>query len=106
MISGLLQSYVAMRRIEDFLKEGETEKYSILSVPVEEEGLPLVGFKNAAFTYDVVSDGPIKTDGPSFQLRGLDFGFPDGELSLITGRGALTLAPTLYRNIRVYVDIV
>ncbi|KAH9820672.1 hypothetical protein DFH28DRAFT_884295 [Melampsora americana] len=88
MIGGLLQSYVALRRIDDFLKEDETEKYSTLSSPVE-EGDPLIGFKDAAFTYGAELED-AKVDMSGFQLRGLDFGFPVGELSLVIGRGGKT----------------
>ncbi|EGG04689.1 uncharacterized protein MELLADRAFT_117018 [Melampsora larici-populina 98AG31] len=84
MIGGLLKSYVALRRIDDFLNEDETEKYSTLSPPVEEEGDPLIGFKDAAFTYGAVPEDAKDMSG--FQLRGLNFGFPVGKLSLVIGR--------------------
>jgi ABC-type multidrug transport system fused ATPase/permease subunit len=88
MISGLLQSYVSLKRIECFLNEKETEKYSTLSVPRPEAGDPLVGFKNATFTYDAKQEdaGPA-IESSTFKLCGLDFAFPEGKLSLIIGRG-------------------
>ncbi|KAA1073985.1 hypothetical protein PGTUg99_028716 [Puccinia graminis f. sp. tritici] len=87
MISGLLQSYVSLKRIECFLNEKETEKYSTLSVPRPEAGDPLVGFKNATFTYDAKQEdaGPA-IESSTFKLCGLDFAFPEGKLSLIIGR--------------------
>ncbi|KNZ48830.1 hypothetical protein VP01_538g8 [Puccinia sorghi] len=88
MISGLLQSYVSLKRIECFLNEKETEKYSTLSVPRAEAGDPMVGFKNASFTYDAKQEdtGPT-VESSTFKLTDLDFSFPEGKLSLIIGRG-------------------
>lgn len=87
MISGLLQSYVSLKRIECFLNEKETEKYSTLSVPRATAGDPVVGFKNATFTYDAKQEdtGPT-VESSTFKLTGLDFAFPEGKLSLIIGR--------------------
>lgn len=92
MISGLLQSYVSLKRIECFLNEKETEKYSTLSVPRAEAGDPMVGFKNASFTYDAKQEdtGPT-VESSTFKLTDLDFSFPEGKLSLIIGRGMLAL---------------
>lgn len=89
MISGLVQSYVSLKRIEKFLNEKETEKYSTLCVPQPEVGDPLVGFKNASFGYETtpeVHDDVINGPSPAFKLSGLDFTFPEGKLSLIVGR--------------------
>ncbi|OAV89994.1 hypothetical protein PTTG_07453 [Puccinia triticina 1-1 BBBD Race 1] len=87
MISGLLQSYVSLKRIEAFLNEKETEKYSTLSVPRPEAGDPLVGFKNATFTYDAKQEDAGPTiESSTFKLSGLNFAFPEGKLSLIIGR--------------------
>ncbi|KAI7935028.1 hypothetical protein MJO29_016291 [Puccinia striiformis f. sp. tritici] len=87
MISGVLQSYVSLKRIELFLNEKETEKYSTLSVPRLEAGDPLVGFKNATFTYDAKQEDEGPTiESSTFKLSELDFAFPEGKLSLIIGR--------------------
>lgn len=86
MISGLLQSYVSLRRIEKFLDEKETEKYSILSVRQAEAGDPLVGFKNATFTHEVKRDDGPSPESSTFKLCDLEFSFPEGRLSLIVGR--------------------
>ncbi|KAA1073986.1 hypothetical protein PGTUg99_028829 [Puccinia graminis f. sp. tritici] len=86
-ISGVSQSYVSLKRIESFLNEKDTEKYSSLSVPRREAGDPLVGFKNATFTYDAKQEDADPTlESSTFKLGGLDFGFPEGKLSLIIGR--------------------
>ncbi|CAH7688816.1 hypothetical protein BY996DRAFT_4577718 [Phakopsora pachyrhizi] len=92
MTSGLLQSYVSLRRIESFLNEPETEKYSTLSVPNVELGDPIIGFKNASFTYQVKTESAEDSISKpeNFILRDLDFAFPIGKLSLIIGRGGKT----------------
>ncbi|OAV90001.1 hypothetical protein PTTG_07447 [Puccinia triticina 1-1 BBBD Race 1] len=68
-ISGVLQSYVSLKRIESFLNEEETEK-------------------DATFTYAAnKKDAGSTIESSTFRLSGLDFAFPEGKLSLIIGRG-------------------
>jgi len=86
MIANVLQAWVSLKRINVFLNEEETDKYTSVVSSSTAAGDPLVGFKNASFTYGSIEDQEQHgTD--SFTLTGLDFAFPAERLSLVVGRG-------------------
>lgn len=76
-----------MDRVEEFLREGETEKYHQLKpLPEDEtEGHPLIGFKNGSFTWGTKSSMNETGATSAFTLRDLDIEFVPGKLNIIAG---------------------
>ncbi|GAA5922614.1 uncharacterized protein JCM15063_003362 [Sporobolomyces koalae] len=90
MFVNVLQAYVSLKRIDQFMAEEETRKYAELAETDSSED-PVVGFVDAAFSYGGAED----TSG--FRIAGLDFAFPEG-LSIIigpVGSGKTTLLMSL-----------
>ncbi|CAK9784394.1 unnamed protein product [Cutaneotrichosporon oleaginosum] len=78
----LIQAYTSASRIQDFLDEPETLKYTQVSTPGPSD--PAIGFHDALFAYP--GEEKAGTDGAQpFRLGELDLSFPKGELSLVTG---------------------
>jgi ABC-type multidrug transport system fused ATPase/permease subunit len=98
-------AYVSMQRIEGFLKEDEVPDWASSLKSKTTRGKPLpptpsqssqrgrgnpgpgqdetgVGFEKGIFTWNLVSRGRQHTP---FKLGPLDFSFPAGKLSLISG---------------------
>jgi ABC-type multidrug transport system fused ATPase/permease subunit len=76
----LIAAYASICRIQDFLNEPETLKYTQVSTPGPSD--PAIGFHDALFAYP----GEEAVDGAQpFRLGELDLSFPKGELSLVTG---------------------
>jgi ABC-type siderophore export system fused ATPase/permease subunit len=73
-----------MQRIEAFLAEDEVPDWAS-TLTSSEPGVPdaETGFKAATFEWDVPS--PTASTAARFQLGPLDFKFPKGKLSLISG---------------------
>lgn len=46
-----MQAFISLRRIDKFLGEEETEKYSPASTAVDVPAHPVAGFVNGSFTY-------------------------------------------------------
>ncbi|KAL8280166.1 hypothetical protein RQP46_007496 [Phenoliferia psychrophenolica] len=88
----MITALVALRRIEAFLREPDTRKYSLLqtTAPVK------IGFENASFTW---ASNPDEELGPNdFALRDISLDFPIGKLTAIVGRvgsGKSTLLTSL-----------
>lgn len=80
----VLQAYVSLKRIDKFLAEEETHKYTVLSESASEDD-PKVGFVDAAFTW--ASEDVARADPSVFRVSGLDFAFPEESLSIILGPG-------------------
>ncbi|TPX59204.1 hypothetical protein SpCBS45565_g07789 [Spizellomyces sp. 'palustris'] len=106
LIVYLLDTLVSLRRIEAFLKQEELEKFkqSDEEVLSENKNEPVVGFRDASFTWGASSenhDGNAALDmlqGHSFTLRRLDVTFPIGAFSVIcgaTGAGKSSLLQAL-----------
>ncbi|RPB26876.1 hypothetical protein L211DRAFT_804498 [Terfezia boudieri ATCC MYA-4762] len=87
MITNVLQTKVSVDRVEEFLKEEETEKYHQLKpLPEDEEGLhPLIGFKNGTFTWGAKSSANGTGSTSAFTLRDLNVNFVPGKLNIIAG---------------------
>ncbi|KAF8832014.1 hypothetical protein HHX47_DHR1001186 [Lentinula edodes] len=79
----MLHAYVSMQRIERYLAEEEVPAWvSAFSVATASELNPEVGFSEAIFEWQP-KKGPDIPDG--FRLGPLDFTFPIGKVSLISG---------------------
>ena len=85
MFVNVLQAYVSLKRIDKFLAEEETHKYSVLSEPSEDD--PKIGFVDATFTW--ADEEKAREDPTVFRISGLDFEFPQEALSIILGPGQL-----------------
>ncbi|KAL8276389.1 hypothetical protein RQP46_011187 [Phenoliferia psychrophenolica] len=82
MLANILQAYVSLQRIDAFLTEEETAKYSVIRAPTSGSD-PRIGFSNGTFTW---SDEQVAVEDPSvFRIRNLNLNFPVGKLSLILG---------------------
>lgn len=82
MIAHVLSAHVSCMRVEDFLNQEETGKYSNITTESEDGG-PRVGFKDATLSY--ASKEEAEKDNSLFCLRDLNLDFPEGELSIIAG---------------------
>jgi len=82
MIINVIQTKVSIDRVEEFLREDETEKYQQLKPSYEDSDAPLIGFKNGSFTWGSKN---AKKEDASFQLIDLDVAFKPGELNIIAG---------------------
>ncbi|KAJ4485740.1 P-loop containing nucleoside triphosphate hydrolase protein [Lentinula aciculospora] len=80
----MLHAYVSMQRIEHYLEEEEVPAWvSAFSMSTATESDPKIGFTQAIFGWQITPpEGP---DSDSFQLGPLDFTFPTGKVSLISG---------------------
>lgn len=76
MSAHVLSAHVSTKRVQTFLAQDETDKYKNLT-PSED-----IGFRNATCTHSS-TDPTAAANG--FALRDLDFTFPRGQLSLVTG---------------------
>lgn len=82
MIVNVLQALVSLKRIDEFLSEQESAKYSIVRSPTIATD-PVVGFKDATFTW--ADEASALADSSIFRIKDLNLSFPVGKLSLITG---------------------
>ncbi|GAA6015204.1 hypothetical protein JCM11491_000503 [Sporobolomyces phaffii] len=82
MFVNVLQAYVSLKRIDKFLAEEETHKYSVLGESTSESD-PVVGFVDASFTW--ADETEARADPSVFRVSGLDFSFPLETLSIILG---------------------
>ncbi|KAI0009038.1 P-loop containing nucleoside triphosphate hydrolase protein, partial [Xylariaceae sp. FL0662B] len=85
MIAHVQEAKVSVDRVEEFLKEDETEKYEQLGPDnVDGEGNQVIGFRNATFIWGgkdtVAADGSM-----AFRLLDLDIDFKIGKLNIIAG---------------------
>jgi len=82
MIAHVLAAHVSCQRVEDFLAQPETAKYSNLTLS-SAVGEPSIGFKNASLSYATPEE--LDKDSSLFSLKDLNLDFPEGELSIIAG---------------------
>lgn len=79
MIAHVQEAKVSVDRVEEYLNEPETEKYTQLkSKSFDEDGEPLVGFRNGTFSWGGKAD-------EDFKLIELDMMFKVGQLNVIVG---------------------
>ena len=96
----LIQAYTSCQRIQEYLEEPETLKYSQLTDPGP--GDPTIGFQAATFGYDSGQSSAVP-EFESFRLGQLDLTFPVGSLSIIigpVGSGKTTLITSLLGETR------
>ncbi|GAA6053294.1 hypothetical protein JCM3770_006670 [Rhodotorula araucariae] len=82
MLVNVLQAHVSLKRIDAYMHEEETHKYSILAEPSTDED-PTIGFVDGTFTW---SDEEKARDDPAvFRIRDLNLRFPEGQFSIVLG---------------------
>lgn len=86
MITNVLQAKVSVDRVEEFLREEETEKYHQLRHSEVELDDPFIGFKRATFSWGSKPQATAKGTNAAFQLQNLDIEFVPGELNIIAGQ--------------------
>ncbi|KAF9906785.1 hypothetical protein EC991_000298 [Linnemannia zychae] len=98
MIARVIRAKVSAARMDRFLDEEEVQRYtdSASSSPAykPQPGEPIIGFKDASFSYagkteqavmDRANQSGTRLDGHHFELKNLNLKFPVGELSIVTG---------------------
>lgn len=96
MLNSLLQGKVAIDRVEEFLKESETSKYTQLENSTRQLNSPIIGFENATFSW--VSSDASANHSNDFKLRDLNVDFKVGKLNIVigpTGSGKTSLLQAL-----------
>ncbi|KAK9781170.1 putative ATP-dependent bile acid permease [Seiridium cardinale] len=85
MIAHVQEAQVSIDRVDDFLKEDETEKYKQLGPDnVDESGNKVIGFRDATFIWG--SKDAVAEDGSmAFRLMDLNCDFKIGKLNVIAG---------------------
>jgi ABC-type multidrug transport system fused ATPase/permease subunit len=85
MVAHAQESKVSVDRIEEYLAEPETDKYSQLSARKEgEDGQPFIGFENGTFSWGG-TDMKDQTAADAFKLMDLDLKFRAGNLNVVVG---------------------
>ncbi|KAF1915468.1 ATP-dependent bile acid permease-like protein [Ampelomyces quisqualis] len=85
MVAHVQESKVSVDRIEEYLSEPETDKYSqIISRKKDDNGDPLIGFDNATFSWGG-KDMEDKASADAFKLMDLDLKFRVGHLNVVAG---------------------
>ena len=75
-----------MQRIQEFLKEEEVPDWaSALSDPIPHVMDDTVGFSEASFEWQDPSTSTATSSSSRFQLGPLNFVFPTGKLTIVTG---------------------
>ncbi|KAI0167709.1 ABC transporter type 1, transmembrane domain-containing protein [Pestalotiopsis sp. NC0098] len=85
MIAHVQEAKVSIERVEEFLKEDETDKYKQLGPDnIDDNGNHVIGFRNATFIWG--SKDTVADDGSmAFRLMDLDCDFKIGKLNIIAG---------------------
>lgn len=82
----LIQAAVSLRRINRFIDQPETAKYSEPGLKyVEYPTHPTVGFVHGSFSWS--DEVTAERDSTVFRIKDLNLDFPVGKLSLIYGAG-------------------
>ncbi|KAH7122780.1 ATP-dependent bile acid permease-like protein [Dendryphion nanum] len=85
MIAHVQESKVSVDRIEEYLNEPETEKYTqLISQKRDENGQPVIGFEGGNFSWGS-KDLTDKAAVDAFKLMDLDLKFKVGELNVVVG---------------------
>jgi ABC-type multidrug transport system fused ATPase/permease subunit len=85
MIAHVQESKVSVDRIEEYLNEPETDKYSqLISHKRDANGQPVIGFENGTFSWGG-KDMKDKASAEAFKLMDLDVNFKVGELNVVIG---------------------
>ncbi|GAA5893134.1 hypothetical protein JCM6882_003894 [Rhodosporidiobolus microsporus] len=81
MFVSVLQALVSLNRIDEYLHEEETHKYSVLAEPPSKDCK--VGFVDGSFTW--AGEDEARENPNVFRLDKLNLRFPEGKLSIILG---------------------
>lgn len=82
MVAHVQEAKVSVDRIEEFLIEEDTQKYKQLRHPEVDQDLPVIGFRDATFSWGSKTSFD---DNVSFSMIGLDCWFPVGQVSVVAG---------------------
>lgn len=85
MITNVLQTKVSVDRVEEFLREEETEKYLQLKHVEQDPDAPVIGFKEATLSWGSKKDAVTGGTSAGFQLQNLDVAFTPGKLNVVAG---------------------
>jgi len=85
MLAHVQESRVSVDRVEEFLDEDETEKYTqLLHDNVGEDGEATIGFDSATFTWGG-KDALTEDGNTAFRMIEMDIRFHVGELNIVAG---------------------
>ncbi|KAF2106775.1 hypothetical protein BDV96DRAFT_693888 [Lophiotrema nucula] len=85
MVAHVQESKVSVDRIEEYLSEPETDKYSqLITHKQDEDGQPVIGFETGTFSWGG-KDLKDKAAAEAFKLMDLDLRFHVGGLNVIVG---------------------
>lgn len=84
MLAHVQETKVSVNRVEEFLSEGETEKYTQLTQETDDAAEPVIGFRKATFTWGG-RDLQDKSGSASFRMADLTIKFHVGQLNVIAG---------------------
>ncbi|KAF1850938.1 uncharacterized protein K460DRAFT_391320 [Cucurbitaria berberidis CBS 394.84] len=85
MIAHVQESKVSVDRIEEYLSEPETDKYSqLITRKKGDDGQPIIGFENGTFSWGG-KDMTNKTAADAFKLMDLNLKFSVGKLNVVVG---------------------
>jgi ABC-type multidrug transport system fused ATPase/permease subunit len=86
IVSDFFRATVSVKRISDFLNQGETTKFDQLS-SWNNRGpqSPYIGFEEASFSWGVTSEQLKTRSYYDFKLHDLNIDFPTGKLTLVMG---------------------
>ena len=85
MIAHVQEAKVSVDRVEEFLNEDETEKYTQLLHEFDsKDGDPIIGFENATFTWGG-KDAETQDGSAAFRMIDLDIRFHPGRLNIVAG---------------------
>ncbi|GFF97593.1 ATP-dependent bile acid permease [Aspergillus udagawae] len=88
MVAHVQESKVSLNRVDTYLNEEETEKYSILSTRTDPETPPKIALENATLSWGTPkkdSHGVAPDDGEAFRLISMNVSFHIGKLNIIAG---------------------
>jgi len=85
MVAHVQESKVSVDRIEEYLMEPETDKYSqLITQKKDENGQPLIGFENGTFSWGG-TDMADQAAADAFKLIDLNVKFQPGKLNVVVG---------------------
>lgn len=84
MLARVQETKVSVNRVEEFLNEDETEKYTQLVQENGDEAEPMIGFRHATFTWGG-KESHDKTGSVAFRMIDLDVEFHVGRLNVVAG---------------------
>ena len=85
MVAHVQESKVSVDRIEEYLLEPETDKYSqLITEKKDEVGEPIIGFENGTFSWGG-TDMADQASADAFKLMDLNLNFRVGKLNVVVG---------------------